>query len=727
MNMKISGLLFTASLLALTNAHSQQTKQKNATREKTAFQIAAAWKPDYDVRSDIAIVYGIHDDGGHFAERVKLWKEKGYTVHFMTGIAWGQYQDYFMGKWDGKTHWDEGQVTRNNDTIWHGRYVPYIVPTENYINYMKSLVKEAIDAGVEAVHLEEPEFWARSGYSDSFKNEWQKYYGFPWMAQHESPEATYLSSKLKYHLYYNALKEVFHYVKTYSKSIGRDVKCYVPTHSLINYSQWEIVSPEASLASLSDVDGYIAQVWTGTAREAIYFNGVKKERVFENAFLEYGSMVSMTAPTGRKVFFLTDPIEDRRQTWDDYKRNYQATYTAQLLYPMTADYEVMPWPNRIYLGKFKVENTQQVEGISPAYATQMQVMVNALNDMPLSQNKVSGSHGIGVLLSNSLMFQRFPTHDGYQDPSLSNFYGMAMPLLKRGVPVETVHIENTGYKNTLKDIKVLVMSYSNMKPLSAEYHQHIADWVKKGGVLMYYAKDTDPFQTVKEWWNQNGNHYKTPSEHLFQTLNIKEIAGQEEYTCGKGKVFIVRKDPKELVLQNSGDETFIQQVQKAYEQYAHAGKLIFKNNFTLQRGPYIIASTLDENADKHPLQLTGSFIDLFDPELPVISSKTVQPNEQAFLYDLSTVKKSKQPQVLATAARVYDETFSSNVYSFVAKSPVNTNNAMRIIMSSKPVSVSIDGVQQSISPGQWDESTKTLLLKFANKSDGVKVQLKVEN
>ena len=34
------------------------------------------------------------------------------------------------------------------------------------------------------------------------------------------------------------------------------MKCYVPTHSLVNYSQWQIVSPEASLASLPCVDGY---------------------------------------------------------------------------------------------------------------------------------------------------------------------------------------------------------------------------------------------------------------------------------------------------------------------------------------------------------------------------------------------------------------------------------------------------------------------------------------
>ncbi|MBO9620791.1 MAG: hypothetical protein J7539_17340, partial [Niabella sp.] len=488
-------------------------------QEKTAFQISAPWNAAYDVRSDIAIVYGVNDAGGNFEERVKGWRDKGYQVHFMTGIAWGQYKDYFKGLYDGKQHFDEGQKQRNGDTIWHGKDVPYIVPAEDYLRYIKDQMKRVIDAGVTAIYLEEPEFWARAGYSEAFKREWQGYYGAPWRPQHESPEATYLSSKLKYHLYFNALKEVFGFIKQYAKSKGRNVRCYVPTHSLLNYSSWQIVSPEASLASIKDMDGYIAQVWTGTSREPVYYNGVKKERVFENAFLEYGSMVSMTAPTGKKMFFLTDPIEDWPRTWDDYKRNYQATFTAQLLYPTVANYEVMPWPNRIYLGKFKLENDTTRYPISKEYATQMQIMVNTLNEMPASANKISGSKGIGVLVSNSMMFQRFPTHKGYEDPQLSNFYGMVMPLLKNGIPVETVHMENLENENTLKHIKVLVMSYANMKPLSANYHQALARWVRQGGVLLYYGRDNDPFQSVKEWWNSGGLNYKAPSEELFRTLN----------------------------------------------------------------------------------------------------------------------------------------------------------------------------------------------------------------
>lgn len=722
---------YISSLIALSlfaTAIQAQTNLPTGLKEKTAFQTSSAWMPEIDVRSDIAIVYGANDRPGlTFEQRVKSWRDHGYITHFMTGIAWGEYQDYHLGKWDGKNHLGEGQITKEGDTIFHGRNMPYVVPVQSFIEYMKTaIIKKVIDAGINTIYLEEPEFWARAGYGEVFKNEWQKYYGFPWKAQHESAENTYLASKLKYQLYYNAIDQVSAYAKAYGKTKGVAVKVFIPTHSLVNYSSWKIVSPEASLASLPGIDGYIAQVWTGTSREATYFNGREKERVFENAFLEYGSMVSMTAPTGRKMFFLTDPIEDWPRDWSDYKRNYQATFTAKLLYPMVADYEVMPWPERIYTHPYKVANSDKQVLIPKFYSTQMQVMVNALNSMPLSPNRVSGVNGIGVLMSNTLMFQRFPTHNGFEDPQFSNFYGQTMPLLKRGVPVQTVHMENLRYASSLKNIKVLMLSYSNMKPVSAEVHQYLADWVKQGGVLIYCGKDDDPYQSVMEWWNTKGNKFTAPSQHLFQLMGVDPLAVNKKNAVGKGAVYIVRQNPKEFVLQADNDAQYISLVKKAFEKDAKAGDLSFKNNLYVERGPYDIVSVLDENSDQKPYTVKGPVIDLFDPALPVLTEKVVQPGEQAFLYDPSRTADKNRPQVLASASRVSNEEVTKTNYSFISKSPVNTLNSMRILLPREPKATKLsDAKGRTVADVKtsWDASSHTLYLGFPNTPDGTSIHI----
>ncbi len=751
-------LIYNLILLSLIGCNLKKPGQSVQTQktEKTSFQTGCEWKPVTDIRADVVMIYGAEDDRNMtFEQRVQSWRDRGYITHFMTGIAWGsRYKPYFHGEWDGQKHWDDGQVNMEGDTLWHGssHVTPYFVPTESFLKYIKEVhLKRVIDAGIDAIYLEEPEFWAKAGYSKSFKEEWKKYYGFDWRPQHTSAENTYLSNKLKYHLYYRALDECFTFAKEYGKSKGMDVRCYVPTHSLINYSQWMIVSPEASLASLPCVDGYIAQVWTGTSAEPNYFNGEAKERVFETAYLEYGCMEAMTAPTGRKMFFLTDPIEDRHFDWPYYKKNYQATFTAQLLFPNIANYEVMPWPDRIYENLYytsahykkgggiaKSGNMQLIdpenadkdkkEHIPRYYSTQMQVMINSLNQMPLSENKLSGSKGISVLMANSLMFQRTPAPvKGYDDPQLSNFYGEALPFLKRGIPVKTLHLENVSYPETWKDTKVLLMSYSNLKPLDKNTHSCIAKWVKNGGVIVYSSRDTDPFQTVQEWWNQGEDHYKRPSDHLFKLLGIGENPEEGGYTCGKGAVYVIRKDPKEFVLTKNGDREYVEIVKKMYEEKAKAGELTFKNNFYLERGPFDLIAVMDESVSAEPYTIKGLFIDLFDPRLPVLTEKTVNPGEQSYLFDINHVEDKSKPQILAAASRSYDEVRTKYSYSFITKSPLNTTNVMRVLLPSAPKTIVITdskGKENEGATSSWDENSKTCLLGFENNPDGVHVLFK---
>ena len=86
------------------------------------------------------------------------------------------------------------------------------------------------------------------------------------------------------------------------------------------------------------------------------------------------------------------------------------------MYSDVDTYEVMPWPDRIYQGLYDIAGTDKKQRIPRDYSTQMQIMINTLNDIKVSDCAVSGTHGIGVLMANSMMFQRFPNHDGYDDP-----------------------------------------------------------------------------------------------------------------------------------------------------------------------------------------------------------------------------------------------------------------------------------------------------------------------
>jgi hypothetical protein len=270
------------------------------------------------------------------------------------------------------------------------------------------------------------------------------------------------------------------------------------------------------------------------------------------------------------------------------------------------------------------------------------------------------------------------------------------------------------------------MSYSNMKPMSPEVHQHLADWVNKGGVLIYCGKDDDPYQKVMEWWNTGANHYAAPSGHLFQLLHIKPTAPTQSFPVGKGKVYVIRQNPKEFVMQTNNDTSYISLLKTAYSTDAKAGELIIKNNFYLQRGPYDIISVMNEGASSEPYVINGPVIDLFDPQLPALTQKTVQPGTQAFLYNIGRVADKKKPQVLASACRIYDETIKDKTYTFIAKSPLNTRNSMRVLLPAAPTRTTCTnskGENLTDVNTSWDAVSGTCYLGFDNSPEGIKVTI----
>ncbi|UVI27584.1 hypothetical protein [Paenibacillus spongiae] len=725
---------------------------RNRSEERTGFQESGPYHPSYDLQTDFVMVYGIND---RMPERIRQWREHGYVVHLMTGVAWGQYQNYLNGEVDGRSHWDEAQTDRNGERIIHGTTpdIPYMVPTISYTNFLASRIRLAVDAGVEAIHLEEPEFWVNGGYSEAFQREWRLYYGEPWIPPHSTPDAQYRASKLKAYLYTRSLDRLCSEMKDYALTkYGKDLRFYVPTHSLINYTQWRIVSPESQLIELPSVDGYIAQIWTGTSRTPNVYQGVRQERTFETAYLEYGIMQELVRGTGRRMWFLHDPIEDNpNYSWTDYRENYIRTVTASLLHPAVSHYEVSPWPRRVFQGKYPSDDDGGNKvTIPPDYATTLLNVMHTLGNM--DQDEVSmedTTEQIGILLADSAMFQRMTTgmdgnavqskYDGTDAEAIASeedqklldfspFYGLALPLLKHGIPVRPVQLDNVRrFAHYLKDYRVLLLSYEYMKPEYPEFHYALVGWVRDGGALVYVGDDTDPYHTVRAWWNEGDVKYSNAREHLFEQLGLAE-AGTGVYRAGKGVVSYLAQSPDSCAASVEGADALRQIVIETLDQLGDPDyRWLPKHYFQMRRGPYLVASVLTESISDAPLTVPGPVIDLFDPSLSILQEIRLQPGEQAFLYDVEKGRPSAdEVACIAASSRIESLTVNGEGFAFTVRGPEGLNAIARLYCPHEPIMAELaaNGQTEPVAY-EWNEATRTVLLNYRHIS-GTDVSIHVK-
>ena len=732
----------------------------------TGCQDRSPWSGKTDLQYDFIMVYGVDAD---MPRRIREYREKGYVVHLMTGSAWGEYQDYLDGEWDGVNHWDESQMDRHEQPILHGVNVPYLCPSLAFCRYLTQKLFPAVDAGVEAVHLEEPEFWDEGGYSEGFKREYEAYYNQPWQPPHLSCENRYKASALKVYLYKRLVEYVSRELKAYAQSRGREIRFYVPTHSLVNYTQWKILSPEGTLLDIPTVDGCIAQVWTGTARAGNVYEGHYGDRTFETAFLEYGIMQELVRGTGRRMWFLHDPVEDNPEyTWEDFRSHYLETVIASLLHPEVHNYEVSPWPTRVFTGIYPKQRAldsgirpgvdmEGAKAIPPSYAELLCALFQTLGDMDQPEYEYAEkTPQIGLFMADSGLYQRtFPddvphsengveglnnalfamldvqkaggcTHRQSEelmariagDPGLYNdyvasgpfphFFGLAMPLVKAGIPLRPVQLENVRrYEDYLNQYDALILSYEWMKPRHSEDHRALAQWVRNGGTLLYVGDGSDPYHSAQNWWNTGLCHYQDPAQHLFELLGLGLEPDEGVYSVGKGKVGVLSLSPAGITLTAQAARKWREWVRDVA-----APDFEWKNHFVLRRGPYLIAAVMKETPCEDSLTLQGRFVDLLTETFDVVEGKRLNPGENALLFDLD--KAAEPLRIIATTARIHalEETEKGLIIRCKAAADIHIRMRLKLPVCMKAsAAVDEDGrVLQVIS--QWDASSSTLLLEL---------------
>ena len=730
----------------------------------TGSQDRSPWSPETDLQYDFIMVYGIDDE---MPERIRVYKEKGYVIHLMTGSAWGEYQDYLYGEWDGENHWEESQMDRYGKVILHGVDVPYMCPTKSFSAYITEKLKPAVNAGAEAIHFEEPEFWDNGGYSQAFKREYETYYGIKWQPPHTSVEARYKASALKVYLFKRLVSDVSRDIKEYAKSQGREIKFYIPTHSLVNYTQWKILSPEGLLIDSPTVDGCIAQVWTGTARCGNVYRRNYNERTFETAFLEYGIMQELVRATGRRMWFLHDPIEDNPEyTWDNFEKNYLKTVAASLMHPMVHHYEVITWPTRVYKGVYPkkliiesgMRGGRNLEGAKPiprSYANRIAAMIQMLGDMDSNDTGFetndpkfaifmadSGLYertypdsvlhsaggveemnerfisiikkkrdGIDAGFEEEEMFRKIETDEAYFNDYVTSgpfpqFFSMALPLLKTGIPVRPIQFENLSrYEGYLDEYKCILLSYEWMKPQSETEHEKICRWVENGGTLVYTGDGKSPYHGISAWWNTGKKHYAEPAEDLFERMNLPLENGV--YAYGKGKVLCMRISPAMLSLSNEKTQEWLSIIMKE-----NMPDYIPQNHFIMKRGPYRIIACMDECQSNAPVTICGNFIDMLSDDFAPVSEKIIEPGEIAILCDVDACKKEQA--ILAATARIESMTTNENGCEIILKAALNIDVMMRLKLNAKGKKVYAKDETGEIKDikTSFDEKSGTLLIKF---------------
>ena len=642
------------------------------------------------------------------------------------------------------------QTDANGKYITHSTSdkVYYMVPTEGWTEYIWGMVEHILEKyPVDSITFEEPEMWYASGYSDGFKQEWEDYYGDPWQDQRSSPEAMLKTMRLKVYLFDRLLAEIADRMH----ELSPDTKLYVASHSTASYTSISITAGLNSYLATGKIDGVIGQTWSNTASVGLLVDGQNQTLEYENAYLGYASYAG--AAGDLDLFAITDTMSDSASWTEDICfPKYRATLISALMQPEIHRFEASVWPSRGFVA------------VSSDYRTLQLACFEALNEMSGKAITTSaGTPGITYLLSDSLSWQSgsgaLSSKDGY--------YGVTLPLVSDGIPVRVQSMENVKTAEALEDVTLLLLSWDCQKPLSEEVVDAIAEWIQNGGTAVYVGGH-DPFEASDaEWWAP----YGTPLQALFDKLDLgvtvktPALSGgtltwldKKPYAAAAGMT-ITSKYKNYYASFEGADLKPLMQVGDtvlAFEQSAGEGMLIAVGlpsaAYSEQTGgtdamQALVAYACDEYSvyNYEPTTLTwtkrgrivaahsfaddnvlvGSFINLFDPTLPIIDHIVLDARDDVLLCDISEADLSVPRLLYSGGAHAYAPKETATETVFCISGPNGTTISSRLacadgLYPQSVTAISADGKELAV-VSVWDGDTDSLLVQIQGSTDGATV------
>ena len=715
----------------------------------TTYQTGGGYTDALYIPTDSVMVYTL--DPANYANWAK--KSDVYTIDMMIAInrADISYVDAPPG------HRGEVQTRKDGSPLTHGSSpnVFYMIPTESFIDRICEQLEACLRIKASRmIALEEPEIFDDAGYSAAFKAEWRAFFGEEWTDPASSPAARYKAAKLKVHLFERAITQIAQRVKT----VCPETKICIATHSTVNYDNYGITAGIDHYAKLPGVDGIIGLTWSDTARMPLKYDGASETDVYSYAALEYASY--MDTVEDLEFYALADPKADNPNlTWGDYETLYRHTIAASLMQPEINRFEVLPWPDRSFFAAPDEYKTEQL---------------NVFAALERVSGKASvlraGTARVALGISDTMSWL---DETASKEP-LQALEGLAVPLIKDGIPLKTKSLDFIDDPADLADVDLLILSYEAMKPQSERTNEAVARWVKDGGTVLYIG-GRDALDGAKgEWWSAAGS----PFNDLLGRLGLADIQmrlpqslpGFFRWTGdGLGALDKARIEVNRLrladadanaaftgdintVLKSGCDSVGIDQsveegrfiafgfpayltskaggagLTRALVKYAlgAAGSAYNKQNLVqIRRGDIVGAHAFDRAA-----KIEGTFIDLFDSELGVVNGAAVEKGGSALLLDIAGLDLTV-PRLAFTGGRpaaAAEETAEKTAFTVTGPAMADISSRFVCAKGVYPQSVSVLREGRQITPYiKWDKAASSLLLQYEGSPAGVSVEVTWSN
>ena len=717
LNKSVAFAVAVALIWTLNPAFGSKTERSSDfLQAKTIFQTNRAYEPRLAIAADGVIV---HRHGQPFERAVKSWQQNGFAVGRMFFADSDAANVYWTGKWDGTPHPDEVERDRTGEVVKCAGVRPYMLPTEGWIQYLEEMTDKSLAGGAAAILPEEPLAHVFTGYEESFKRLWENRYDEPWQPQHASAKARFLTAQLKNELYLKLEERLFQRTEHFEKSVSKDVAFVLPIHSLYSNIAAQLVAPLGTSANLPGIDGYIGQIWTGPVNWALGCYDSPRKSFFASAYVLYDYFTQLTVESDKKLWLLVDPVEDNPDhKWSEFAEWYKHCIAAMLLMDDVDSYEIMPWPDRIFLpGHATGGGTPAPEDYRITILAVTQVLQEITTGGTwISENRPLGYKGattrsrIGIAISDTLMWQQL------KHPRLQGVYSMLLPLVERGIPVSSFIMERVEEQAYLSRFNIIVLSYESFKPVSASMNIALARWVRSGGALIVLGKDGDELDRCEDfWWHDAG--FNSPLHHLLAQL---ESRGKPNADWELGAGCVVRNDisPSEFANPNVVEERYLPLLDTALKK-AGQSTISTPNSFVMRRGPFIIA-----HAESDSIRLSGQFIDIFDPNLNLCDAVQLAPGQSGLYRDVADKINGDRSGLLHTTHRLTSQEYKDGILRFSVRGPAETPAVASVyVPDSQRPQVTATGSNGEPVKINMQKHGDIVSLKFPNNPGGVTIKI----